>query len=379
MSPARGSLGITLDVEFANLIPPLTTEESNGLEESLLAEGCRDPLVLWAGHGILVDGHNRFDICQRHEIEYQTVERAFETRDDVKQWIIRNQLGRRNLNPTAASLLRGILYNAQKKEPHDGGKGGERSGGQNVPNLSQRTSERLAEEHGITEKTIRRDGQFAAAVETLKPVIPDIEQRVLSGDIPGKQEVIDAAKKPETAAQALPPKSAHVSHNSGQNEWYTPACYIEAARAVMGGIDCDPASSDLANKTVRADEYFTAEQDGLKQPWGRRCWMNPPYAQPLIAQFSAAMVEKYESGEVEQGIMLVNNATDTEWCQGLMEAASAVCFVRRRIKFIDMDGNASGAPLQGQIILYFGCEHEVFAGEFGQFGIVMVKPLSVGF
>ena len=369
---APSAHGIEIDVEFSNLIPPLTPEESTMLEESILAEGCRDPLVVWEGQGILVDGHNRFDICQCHDVPFRVVSRAFETREDVKQWIIRNQLGRRNLNPASASLLRGMLYNREKKAAgeHTGNQYSERD--QNDP-IPQRTAERLAAEHGVSAPTIKRDGKFAAAVEALKPAIPDIERRVHTGDIPDRQTVIEAAKQPETAAAVLA-KPVHVSHNSGQNEWYTPANILAAARIVMGAIDCDPASSELANKTVMATTFFTAETDGLKQQWGRRCWMNPPYAQPLIAQFSSAMVEKYEGGEVEQALVLVNNATDTQWCQGLMCAASAVCFVQGRIKFIDTEGNASGAPLQGQIILYLGNDWELFRDVFLRFGIVLVKP-----
>lgn len=166
--------------------------------------------------------------------------------------------------------------------------------------------------------------------------------------------------------------SAHVTHNSGNNEWYTPTPLIESARTVLGTIDCDPASSDIANRAVRAAVHFTKEQDGLAQPvWGDRVWMNPPYAQPWIAQFAASLRDRALKGEVKQACVLVNNATETGWFDTLMCVASAVCFLRKRVRFIDPEGRPSGAPLQGQAIIYIGEDVAAFAAEFRQHGTVM--------
>lgn len=86
---------ITIDKEFQTLIPPLTDDEYRLLEESILAEGCRDALITW--HGILIDGHNRYKICEKYGLPYDTTETDFESRDSVIEWIIKNQFGRRNL------------------------------------------------------------------------------------------------------------------------------------------------------------------------------------------------------------------------------------------------------------------------------------------
>src|SRR3989344_7876757 len=127
-------------------------------------------------------------------------------------------------------------------------------------------------------------------------------------------------------------KTVHVSHNSGNNEWYTPPEYLEAARSVMGSIDTDPASSFLANKTVKATQYFTKETNGLTKKWVGNVWMNPPYAQPLIGQFTDAITEKFISGEIDQAVILVNNATETKWFKKMLSVVSyALCLVQRRI------------------------------------------------
>lgn len=90
----------TIDDEFRRLIPPLDPNEHRELEANLLADGrARDPLVTW--NGVLLDGHNRYDICQRHNLPFTVTSVELPDRDAAKMWIIRNQLGRRNLPPFA--------------------------------------------------------------------------------------------------------------------------------------------------------------------------------------------------------------------------------------------------------------------------------------
>jgi len=178
------------------------------------------------------------------------------------------------------------------------------------------------------------------------------------------QEEAEAKSKPKVEE-----KKAHVAQNSGNNEWYTPAPFIEAARRVFGGFDLDPASSEIANRTVKAEQIFTAENDGLKQDWPiGRIWMNPPYAQPLMGQFASKFASEIRRGS--SGIVLVNNATETAWFQEMAAECSAICFPKSRIRFLDPEGNP-GAPLQGQAIIYCGPDAGEFEREFCAFGLVV--------
>lgn len=89
---------LTVDEEFKSLIPPLSDDERRQLEENILRDGIRDPLVVWQGHGIIVDGHNRHSIATKHGLPFKTREIVFTDRDAVKLWIVQNQFGRRNVN-----------------------------------------------------------------------------------------------------------------------------------------------------------------------------------------------------------------------------------------------------------------------------------------
>ena len=197
-------------------------------------------------------------------------------------------------------------------------------------------------------------------------------EKAKTGDERAQKAVAEIDAGTATVSGALKAiELPHVAKATGENEWYTPPKYIEAALAVMGSIDCDPASSDIANRTVKASTHYTAENNGLDKPWKGNVFINPPYSQPLIQQFADAIVAKVEAGEVKQAVVLVNNATETEWFQSILRKASAVCFVKGRVRFLDPDGKPSGAPLQGQAILYVGGTCQAFADVFSHFGQVL--------
>src|SRR5262249_6289231 len=154
--------------EITALLPPLTREELAELEMKLTVEGFRDPLVVWKETGILLDGHHRLAICDKYKIKYITKELSFPNRERAIQWVIDNQLGRRNLTDERRAYYRGKEY-LNKKQQHVGQTV---SDGQNV-HPGQTVSETLAAKHGVSEKTIRRDAHFADAVDKIGATDPE--------------------------------------------------------------------------------------------------------------------------------------------------------------------------------------------------------------
>jgi phage N-6-adenine-methyltransferase len=188
--------------------------------------------------------------------------------------------------------------------------------------------------------------------------------------LPEKEQeaAIESAKL--KARAAMEPKIVHGTQGTGENEWYTPAEYINLARSVLGTIDVDPASNQIAQQTVKAAQFFTKEDDGLTKSWKGNVWLNPPYAQPLIANFADKMITEVENGNISQAIMLTNNYTDTQWFQKLASKAKIICFTRGRIRFESPKGDFA-APTQGQAFFYFGPDAERFRTDFSKYGFVV--------
>ncbi len=184
---------------------------------------------------------------------------------------------------------------------------------------------------------------------------------------------IDAQKElfPDTLATctvATKTKKCHYSHATGEFEWYSPAQIIKSATICMGSIDLDPASCTLANKTVKADSYYTKEVDGLTKAWVGNVWMNPPYAATLIKGFAEAAASKYEKNEYNQICILVNNCTETRWFHRLLSVATAICLIKGRLQFTNKHGLPGGTPLQGQCVVYIGKQADLFCEAFKAHG-----------
>ena len=174
------------------------------------------------------------------------------------------------------------------------------------------------------------------------------------------------------------------------NEWYTPSKYIEAAREVMGSIDLDPASCELANQTVKASRYYTKEDDGLSQEWRGNVWLNPPFStkaslrgmEPgriqgsIIKLWINRVIAEYRQGNVSEAMLLTKTDMKANWFNALWEFP--ICFARDHLYF-DRPGLAPEKHFFGTCFVYLGFNEQKFIEVFSQFGTIAkrVNPAPV--
>lgn len=190
-------MDIQIDPEFRALIPPLTNDERKQLEANLKVDGCREPLVLWKG--LLLDGHHRFDICTREKLVYRTVEVSCADRDDAKAWIIRQQFGRRNLQPfqraELALVLKPLLATEAKRRQSHGLKKGTQSPVRQNSDAREKsktwTSKKLATIAKVSHDTLHRAAVIKAKAS------PDVQQALREGKTTINREYKKIKASPE--------------------------------------------------------------------------------------------------------------------------------------------------------------------------------------
>jgi len=177
-----------IDPDIMNLIPPLKPDEFQGLEQKILNEGLTEPLVVWKEQDILLDGHHRLEICKKHNIKPTFRYISLPDRKSAINWVIDNQLSRRNLDPFEVSVLRGKKYLLEKQS--HGGQIPYSKGSEKISDPSE-TAQKIAEETGVTSRTVYNDALLAQAVEELTQHIP---REILKQN--PKQDIIELYKKP---------------------------------------------------------------------------------------------------------------------------------------------------------------------------------------
>jgi len=185
---------LIIDPEFRDKIPPLTEDEFSLLEENILSDGAVfSPLVVW--DDIILDGHNRYEIIQKHpELTYAVHKVSFANRYEAISWICKHQLGRRNLTPQQKKYLIGQRYEAEKMAH-----GGERVATvQNEPlPSSHKTRAQIANDTSTSESYVMRAGWYAQGVDAAEEALPGIKQEILTGAIKPSETAVAAVAKAE--------------------------------------------------------------------------------------------------------------------------------------------------------------------------------------
>lgn len=350
----------------AEIFPLIEGAALTQLADDIRANGLREAITLHRD-GRVLDGRNRLRACQLAGVEPYF--RTWTGEGSPVAYVVSLNLHRRHLDESQRALVAKRIANLPRGNPQFG-------------KFADLEAESAVSQIKAAEMLNVSPRSVGYAGEVIDHGAPELVRAVEQGEVAvsAAAQIVDLPREEQAAIVDLPEPErraaikAHVAHATGNNEWYTPPELIEAAKAAMGHIDLDPASSELANRTVGAKAFYTVADDGLKQPWRGNVWMNPPYAQPLVAQFSEAVSEKYDAKEIKRACVLVNNATETAWFQRMLTSASAVCFLKGRVRFLDPKGEPSGAPLQGQAVLYLGDNPFRFARGFEELGQVLVKP-----
>jgi hypothetical protein len=194
---------IKIDPEFRKHLLPLDTHEIVFLEESIAAEGCREALVIWDEQSTLIDGHNRYEICTRLGVPFETRSISLPNREAALDWMDKNQAGRRNMTTKDMEIVRGRIYNRRKKG--DGQRGPEKLV-QSEQAFPASTAEIVAAELEVSPSTVKRSGKRAEVYDAMLEI--DDEEAARAARNATREEIDQASKKqPAEAAEELKAKA----------------------------------------------------------------------------------------------------------------------------------------------------------------------------
>ena len=239
---------LIIDPEFRDKIPPLTEEEFTLLEENILTDGAVfSPLIVW--DNIILDGHNRYEIIQKHpELTYAVQRLPFDNRYEAISWICKHQLGRRNLTPQQKKYLIGQRYEAEKKAygANDGFRGNQHSCvvSDQIGHLpdTKNTRAQIAEETHTSQGYVQRANYYAKGVDAAEEVLPGIKQEILTGAIKPTETAVAAVAKaepeerPKLAAALKVTKDGRANRSKKPQPAYHKAPPIPSKRAEIQKI-----------------------------------------------------------------------------------------------------------------------------------------------
>ena len=238
-----GRRRLKTDEEFKHLIRPLRQREYTQLEQNILSDGCRDPIVVW--NDVIVDGHNRYEICMRYDIPFEVKEMEFECREAAIAWICANQLGRRNITEETRKFLIGMQYENEKVVTRIRNRRGKKQHSIDTSAMSEAeedrvcrhwTAQRIAEENNVSAATVQKYAIFTRALEEIGKKEPKLVPKILSGQYKiAHKHVMEMAELP---AQDLRRINRKIERNPAEFMQY------KATRPVVQGSRFEAVSGD---------------------------------------------------------------------------------------------------------------------------------------
>jgi DNA N-6-adenine-methyltransferase (Dam) len=344
---------------IANCWPLIEGEEFSELVRDIKQNGILTPI--WIYQGKILDGRNRYKASLKAGVSCP--QKIYKGNDPFGFAHSLNTT-RRHLSTSQRAMTAAKIANlAQGTRKDLNAKVGKFAESLSQPQAAQllKISTRSV---GIAKKILKEArSEIVAAVESgtmslneaakyLQP--SSAEQKKLSAGVWEKQKPIYALNK-----------------NQKLNELYTPPRILDKVRDVFGGsIDLDPCSCAIAQKNVKAHQYFSQSQNGLAQKWTGKVWINPPFSGGELVKWIDTILKKWSAHEAREIILLVPSYTETQNYQRLLAFASAVCFVKGRVKFL---GGVGMYAVTGTSIFYFGTasKRKKFIKSFSDLGVTL--------
>ena len=211
----KGFAVLEIDQEFKTLIRPLRKDEYLQLEVNLTIDGCREPIITW--NNIIIDGHNRYEICNRLHIPYAVSEMPFESREQVIVWICNNQLGRRNITEETRRYLIGKQYELEKvarKHPNATGfnQYKRRNKGERGESF-RRTAQKFSAQYNVSTGAVQKYAIFSKALDIVGQADPELPGKVLSGTFKISHEnLVALSKMPPEEIRRIGAKPEDLQH-----------------------------------------------------------------------------------------------------------------------------------------------------------------------
>ena len=347
--------------EASKLFPLMQDEEFQDLVNDIKENGLLSPIMLFENK--ILDGRNRLLACKELGIDPKFSE--WNALSDVSPilWTISMNLKRRNLSPSQKAMIaveaKPILEAEAKKHQQEHGNTSPGKPKNTFVKNDKSDSKPMHVRKAVAKQIGVSEG-YVYEAQKIKDKDESIAQKVKSGELSIPDAQKELGFKQNTKAMV----------SSDSNEWYTPKNYIDVVRTVLENIDLDPASSELSNKYIKANKFYTVEDDGLKHDWIGKIFLNPPYGD-TGPKFVNKLLDEFEAGHVTEAIVLLNShVTDSKWFKPLFD--HILCFTNHRSKFWNKNGTGD-APTHGSVFVYLGDNWNKFSKNFQSLGSVVSK------